>query len=135
MLSPPEGQTALDAQTIEQIAARVVTALHDDLEVIAARLSAPQADTTQLTVEQVAYRLGLSRSTVYAHWREWGGYKLGTGEKAPIRFDSGALPVARPATPPPEPEDLGRAKRARRRRRSRLLADAPKLIEPLDRIA
>jgi len=123
-------------QTIELIANRVIEALRDDLKAIAAELTTPTSPGEQLTVGQVARRLGVARSTVYAHWREWGGYKLGTGRKAPIRFDSSALPIERPKTPPkeaPEPGSAARPSRRRRRRSRRdLLQDAPRLVVPLD---
>lgn len=87
-------QRVIDERTIELIAQRVIAAIRDDLDAIAAELSSSRQATEQLTVGQIAERLGVARSTVYAHWREWGGYKLGTGDKAPIRFDGTALPVA-----------------------------------------
>ncbi len=119
------------------IAERVVAALRDDLEAIAAELTAPHKASEQLTVEQVARRLGVARSTVYAHWREWGGYKLGNGEKAPIRFDSTVLPIVVP-NPSPHPPLAAKPTQRRgrnKRRRRDLLADAPRLIHPLDGIA
>jgi len=82
-----EEQAQIDERTMELIAARVTAALREDLETILAGLGHTVAPTPTLTVEQVARHLGVSRSTVYSHWREWGGYKLGSGEKAPIRFD------------------------------------------------
>jgi hypothetical protein len=74
---------------------------------------------------------------VYAHWREWGGYKLGSGGKAPIRVDSTVLPIVAPN--PSRHRQLA-AKPTRRRGRNKrqrrdLLADAPRLIHPLDGIA
>lgn len=66
-----------------------------------------------------------------------GGYKLGSGDKAPIRFDGDSLPIIRPnlgAKPPlavkPTSKRVGK-----KRRRSDLLADAPRLVQPLDGIA
>lgn len=129
-------QGAVNERTIELIAERVVAALREHLETIAAELSPPAQPNEQLTVGQVARRLGVARSTVYAHWREWGGYKLGPGGKAPIRFDSGALPIARPKSEPRPPlvvEPVSRPARRKRRRRD-LLVDAPRLARPLDGI-
>jgi transposase-like protein len=83
----------LDERAIGQIADRVIAALREDLQAIAAHLSDESVSTEQLTVDQVARRLGVARSTVYAHWRQWGGYKLGPGRKAPIRFDAAVLTV------------------------------------------
>lgn len=129
-------ERAINEQTIGLIADRVVAALCDDLEAIAAELMVPREQTEQLTVGQVARRLGVARLTVYSHWREWGGYKLGTSEKAPIRFDGNSLPIAVP-TPapkqPPEPNATSR-RRGKRRRRCDLLAGAPRLVQPLDGI-
>ncbi|HWD74140.1 MAG TPA: hypothetical protein VG371_03320, partial [Solirubrobacteraceae bacterium] len=114
--------------TIELIADRVMAALRDDLETLAADLLGA-APSEQLTVEQVARRLGVATSTVYAHWREWGGYKLGPGNKAPIRFDSTALPIVRPQLAPASPSSpAAESKPARKRRkRSDLLGDVPRL--------
>jgi len=137
MLMQGDEHPAMTEQTIELIAERVVAALRDDLEAIAAELSAPSNASEQLTVDQVARRLGVARSTVYAHWREWGGYKLGSGEKAPIRFDSAALPIVGPnpnPTPPVAVKPTSRRAGKKRRRRD-LLVDAPRLIQPLDGIA
>ena len=125
----------VDERTIALIAERVIEALREDLETIAAQLSLPAKPVAQLTVGQVARRLGVARSTVYAHWREWGGYKLGSGRKAPIRFDSSALPIARtkPLTQPPLVLSTATTpRRKRRRHRSRdLLQDAPRVLPPL----
>jgi Bacterial regulatory proteins, tetR family len=93
----------LDDRTIEQIAARVATALRDELADIAARTESGGREDA-LTVDDVARRLGVARSTVYTHWQEWGGYKLGPGDKAAIRFHPGGVPahpsVGAQSTPP-----------------------------------
>jgi hypothetical protein len=132
------GRSAVDEQTIDLIAQRVISALRDDLEAIAAELSAPANANNQLTVDQVAQRLGVARSTVYARWRDWGGYKLGASAKAPIRFDSDALPIVRPPLAPAQAVGVapapGRPSR-RRQRRPDLLVDAPRLRQQLDGIA
>jgi len=70
-----------DERRVELIAARVTAALRDELETVLAALAAPATSAQTLTVKQLAARLGVARSTVYAHWREWGGYKLGNGQK------------------------------------------------------
>ena len=129
----------IDDQLIELIAGRVADMLQDNLAAIAAELAAPSARQPQLTVGQVAQRLGVTRSTVYAHWREWGGYKLGSGPKAPIRFDGATLPIDHPATParrpdPPVSSTRPAGQRHRRPRRD-LLKDAPRLTAPLNRSA
>jgi transposase-like protein len=88
-------QAGVDERTVELIAARVTAALREDIEALAASFTRRERSTGSLTVEQLAARLGVARSTVYAHWREWGGYKLGSSPKAPIRFSADALPSAR----------------------------------------
>jgi transposase-like protein len=137
VLAQGDDRPAMNEQTVELIAERVIEALRDDLEAIAAELSALRTDG-QLTVEQVARQLGVARSTVYAHWREWGGYKLGDGPKAPIRFDTTSLPIVKPDRAPQQTPQVDRtpARRPDRRRRRRdLLGDAPRLVRPLDGLA
>jgi hypothetical protein len=73
---------SIDDHTLGLIASRVVIALREELEAIAVELGKSNGSESLLTVDDVAERLGVARSTVYAHWREWGGYKLGGGEKA-----------------------------------------------------
>src|SRR5436190_23790040 len=97
--------TDIDERTIELIACRVVAALREELAVIAAQLAARDDAKSALTVDDVAERFGVARSTVYAHWQEWGGYKLGESAKAPIRFGRADLAIGRsakqPTVPPP----------------------------------
>jgi transposase-like protein len=118
---------------VEQLASGIL----DRLDAVASEPHAHRTPMPHLSVGQVAERLGVARSTVYAHWREWGGYKLGDGAKAPIRFDATALPgaqrdreerepSAKPVAPPTKP---------RRRRRRALLTDTPRFIEPVERTA
>ena len=114
------GVDSLDDETIELITERVVAALRDELRALALAVIADKA-SRPLTVGEVADRLGVARSTVYAHWRQWGGYKLGPGEKAPIRFDESRLPCA----PRMEQSDAASPGSARRRRRE-LLQDNPR---------
>ena len=137
MFMRQDEQATVNERTIELIAERVIAALRDDLEAIAADLSVPPKPSEQLTVDQVARRLGVARSTVYAHWREWGGYKLGSGDKAPIRFDSDSLPILKPHPgPKPSLEVRPTPRRSgKKRRRHDLLVDAPRLVQPLDGVA
>jgi len=139
MLIQGDQRDAVDERTIALIAERVIEALREDLETIAAQLSVPAKPAEQLTVGQMARRLGVARSTVYAHWREWGGYKLGSGRKAPIRFDSSAQPIARtkPVTPPPLALSTATTPSRKRRRHDRrdLLQDAPRVLPPLPEVA
>jgi transposase-like protein len=120
-----------DEPTIELIAQRVIEALREDLRVLTATTAKPRR---QLTVDDVAQQLGVARSTVYSHWREWGGYKLGRGSKAPIRFDGDQLPTParlQPREPRPVPT-VKETRRPRRRPRRPLLADAPRFAKQLD---
>lgn len=123
---------AVDDQTIELIAARIADAVRDNLDAFAGGVLTPLAEDGQLTVEQVARRLGVARSTVYAHWREWGGYKLGSSPKAPIRFDGQALVRGTPATPARADAGGSQSPPTRRCRRHDLLGDAPRFAHPLD---
>jgi transposase-like protein len=129
--------TAIDEQTVELIAARVTESLREDLHAMLTTLDRPGGQDPNITVEDVALRLGVARSTVYAHWREWGGFKLGHGAKAPIRFDPARLPTGgrtagqdAPREPPAAP-----ARRCRRRARRALITDAPRFASPLDEVA
>jgi transposase-like protein len=141
MLTNEPDEGVMSEQTIELIAQRVIAAIRDDLDAMAAELSTSSRASEQLTVGQVARRLGVARSTVYTHWREWGGYKLGVGDKAPIRFDSTALPVASSrstsrasadqiASQPVDGERTTAPRRSRSRRRRRdLITDTPRLVQ------
>ncbi|HTU87452.1 MAG TPA: TetR family transcriptional regulator [Solirubrobacteraceae bacterium] len=122
---------AIDDQTIALITERVVAALREELEAIAMSLLAENS-SHPLTVGEVAERFGVARSTVYAHWREWGGYKLGDRAKAPIRFEGDRLPT-RPAAD--EPDESALPKRPTRRRRRRdLIADAPRFDHSIEEL-
>lgn len=116
---PPE----IDEHTIELIANRVTASLREELEAIVAGLVVANGWPRPLTVEEVADRFGVARSTVYAHWREWGGYKLGGRHNSSIRFDQDALPV------PPTPSDTPNPATTRRRD---LLRDNPDSEHLLD---
>jgi hypothetical protein len=121
----------IDERAIELIAARVVGALKEDLAEIATGLGTKHGDESPLTVNDVAKRLCVSRSTVYAHWREWGGYKLGDSAKAPIRFGRTELEIGRAADQSTESPPL-KDKPPRRRRRRQLILDAPRFDEPVE---
>lgn len=137
-MNDAENATPIDDRTLEQIVELVVDALRGELEDIAAGLTVDDRDAEagrQLTVDEVAQRFQVARSTVYAHWREWGGYKLGGAGTAPIRFDAAGLPASRPdadppATSPSSPETSARTVRKRRRRRD-LVVDTPRFDQPL----
>jgi transposase-like protein len=82
----------IDERTAGLIASRVARALREELAAVVAELRDGSDSDPLLTVVDVAERLGVARSTVYTHWREWGGYKLGDGQKTAIRFRASALP-------------------------------------------
>ncbi len=124
-------QAAVDERTVDLIAARVTAALREDIGALLAAFTPQKSTTGNLTVEQLAARLGVARSTVYAHWREWGGYKLGSSPKAPIRFNPDELPMTRDhAAHSPAGEARRPQKKSRRRRiRRKLIEDAPRLTQ------
>jgi transposase-like protein len=124
----------LDQETMDVLVHRVAAELSKQLEAMIADLVTPKAEPAHLTVADVAERLGIARSTVYAHWREWGGFKLGDAQKAPIRFPLDGLLTGAGASPraakqarqdPPLPQ-------RRRRRRTNVIGDAPRLPIPSD---
>jgi transposase-like protein len=113
---------------IELIAERVTAALREELAAMTAELMRARAGDRPLTVGEVAERFGVARSTVYAHWREWGGYKLGEGQKATIRFQAAFLPE-HPSNGKPSPEAPKR--RAHQRGRA-VLRGEPRLPTDLE---
>jgi hypothetical protein len=122
-MTPPDG---IDDHTIELIANRVAAALKEELLEIVAQLAARDGAGSTLTVGDVAERFGVARSTVYAHWQEWGGYKLGESAKAPIRFAGAELAIGHSVNQATEPPPTKRSP-TRRRRRRELISDAPRL--------
>jgi hypothetical protein len=116
--------TGLDLELVELIAQRVLELLGDR-----------NGDEIQLlTVAQVARRFQVHPSWVYANARRLGALRLGTGPKAPLRFDPRrvALAVEDPPaagdgrvedTPPREAADAGGAAPSRRNRRLLPIAD------------
>jgi DNA-binding transcriptional ArsR family regulator len=119
----------IDDHAVGLIASRVAMALREELEALALRLGKTNGNESPLTVDDVAERLGVSRSTVYAHWREWGGYKLGQGEKAAIRFSANALPTHTGTSARSQRDGNGSdtTRRRSRDRRRPLLRGAPRL--------
>ena len=111
----------------------MAAALRQELAVIAAQLAATDNAESALTVDDVAERFGVARSTVYAHWQEWGGYKLGESAKAPIRFGRAELAIGPSAKQPTEPPPTNRGP-TRRRRRHDLISDAPRFDLPAEEL-
>lgn len=116
----------IDDRTIDLLAERLAAVLREELETFAARL-APTGRA--LTVEQVAERFGVARSTVYAHWREWGGYKLGEAQNTAIRFPPHALPELSATS-----TGTQRPKRARSRKRGAVLKGAPRFSSAIGEV-
>jgi hypothetical protein len=133
MLVEASMEFPLTEQAIMRIAGRVAQTLRQDLEMIAAQVAAPGTRDDQPTVGEVARRLRVAPSTVCAHWREWGGFKLSDGARAPIRFDADRLPAGERAPGQPRQRKTHPPSKAthKRRRRATLIADAPRLIAPL----
>jgi hypothetical protein len=115
----------VDLTLVDLIAQRVLQLLGDR-----------NGDEIQLlTVAQVARRFQVHPSWVYANARRLGALRLGTGPKAPLRFDPRrvALAVEDPplsvgapvsSTPAPEPPRTRGATAARRKRGLLPIADA-----------
>lgn len=132
-ITPDNSGVEIDERAIELIAQRVAEALRNELEAITTALAEHNRTQRPLTVGEVADRFGVARSTVYTHWREWGGYKLGTGNKASIRFAQQALPEHPPQQGAVSDSGAGRRSPGKRRRRSReLLRSRPRFQNDLD---
>jgi hypothetical protein len=106
-----------------------VTLDDDDIEAIAGRIAdliaqQPPQPPRLLDARELAARLGVRRSWVYAHARRLGPVRLGDGPLAPLRFD---LQAARAtiATPAPSATKDSESTRRARRRTERVPADLP----------
>lgn len=90
--------TELDLKLVDLIAQRVLQMLGDR-----------EGDEVQLvTVAQVARRFQVHPSWVYANARRLGAVRLGTGPKAPLRFDPGRVALAVEEQGVPNGRDVGR---------------------------
>ena len=97
----PDGAmpTELDPKLVDLIAQRVLQMLGDR-----------EGDEVQLlTVAQVARRFQVHPSWVYANARRLGALRLGTGPKAPLRFDPGRVALAVEDQDVPGGRRVGRA--------------------------
>src|SRR4051794_11931755 len=111
----------LDLALVDLIAERVLELLGDR-----------DGDEIQLlTVAQVARRFQVHPSWVYANARRLGALRLGTGPRAPLRFDPRRvalavedLPLPVEDSPPREASGARPAAPARRNRRLLPIADA-----------
>lgn len=67
-----------------------------------------EAPSELIGVAELARRLGVARSTVYANSASFGAIRLGFGPRAPLRFDwaavLAALPTAGPRRTTPTPQ-------------------------------
>jgi hypothetical protein len=96
----PDGAmpTEPDPKLVDLIAQRVLQMLGDR-----------EGDEVQLlTVAQVARRFQVHPSCVYANARRLGALRLGTGPKAPLRFDPGRVALAVEDQGVPSGRDVGR---------------------------
>lgn len=89
----------------EMLCSRFVHPWAEERRPIAEPVGAP---TELIGVAEVARRLGVARSTVYARSAAFGAIRLGFGPRAPLRFDWAAVLAALPTAGP---------RRRRRRRR------------------
>jgi hypothetical protein len=108
---------------------------HDPRETLVAALLQASGGRDLITVAEAAQALRVTRGWLYANRVRLGGVALGTGPKAPIRFDVGTLaerlvPGTRDDDPPPSPP------RPRRRRgRAMPAASSEGLLPVRDRFA
>jgi hypothetical protein len=91
---------------------------------VAALLPASPGSPPLLTAEEVAARLGVERSWVYAHARELGVVRLGDGPRPRLRFDPAVVERLRNPPPPVAPtRELLPIRTSRSRRRRRRVGD------------
>jgi len=97
----------LDDDSVERVAQRLAELL---------RPAAFRTTPDLVDAATLADLLGVSRSTIYQHAKALGGERIGTGPRAPLRFDP---EVARAAMAEMGSADPRPAARARSRRRTR----------------
>jgi hypothetical protein len=68
----------LTPQAVEQVAIRVAQLLAE---------RGAQAEPELIGAGELARKLKVERPWVYRHWRELGGFRLGEGPRAPLRFE------------------------------------------------
>lgn len=88
-------------------------------ELVATKLAGLQAPSARLlTVEDVSTQFQVSKAWVREHAGRLGGFKLGTGERARLRFDAAQVAaVLRPIAGPDTPDPPASSQTPRRRRR------------------
>jgi len=99
----------------------------DDVEAIARRVAALIAPAQRRLVDaaELAEHLGVKRGWVYAHAAVLGGVRLGSGPRAPLRFD---IEVARRVVTG-DGQPVGRSRREPPSRPRRRAAAGVQLIE------
>jgi hypothetical protein len=116
---------AAESHFIDAVARRVVELLESGR---GNRTSAPcNGPGEYLTVAQVAERYQVSRSWVYAHQRELGAIRMGSGPKAHLRFDAHVVAKAIAAMAEQGPDELANCDTRGRGRELRLIP-----FEPMD---
>lgn len=119
------GASSAESEFIDAVARRIVELLESG------RGKRPFASSDGggecLTVGQVAERYRVSRSWVYAHQRQLGAIRMGSGSRPPLRFDSHLVAEAIAAMAQRAPADLGPAEPGGRGRELRLIP-----FEPVD---
>jgi hypothetical protein len=100
---------------------------HEDVAAIARRLAelVGPAPDRMLDARELAERLGVRRGWVYSHAAMLGAVRLGSGPRAPLRFDLERARAAATRVPGTDGRPSARAPRPARRR----LAAGVKLIE------
>ena len=81
----------MDAALVDPIAQRVIELLAGDDRKDARETAPDAASASSLTVADVAARYGVSRSWVYAHQRELGAIRLGSGPRPRLRFNANVV--------------------------------------------
>lgn len=85
---------SLDATLVDAIAQRVLELLAGDDRKAARRIAHDATSTSSLTVADIAALYGVSRSWVYAHQRELGAMRLGSGPRPRLRFNANLVAAA-----------------------------------------
>ena len=104
------------------------------MEALARRLAElvdADSGATLLTAAQVAARLGVERTWVYAHANELGVVRLGDGPRPRLRFDPAIVArLANPATPRATHSHLLPIRASRPRRHRRRVGDELRRAQP-----
>ena len=85
---------SLDPTLVDAIAQRVIELLAGDAPETGRQTAPDAARASSLTVADIAARYGVSRSWVYAHQRELGAIRLGSGPRPRLRFNANVAAAA-----------------------------------------